>query len=667
MNYGKIDIKKRVEELTKILNDANYNYYVNDESTITDQEFDRYLRELEILEAKHPELADDNSPTKRVGGKVATSFQKVVRDKPMLSISDVFSEDEVRNFLSKQDKEEEYVCEEKIDGLGIALIYKEGYLVQGITRGDGITGEDVTSNVRTIKTIPLKLKKTVSIEVRGEIFMHKHTLSKINKYRQEHNMPLLQNVRNAAAGSLRQLDSKVAAKRDLDCFIYYLPHAEDFQINTHMEALEFMENLGFHVNKVGNKVVKGQDMIFDYIKNTGEKRSKLSYEIDGVVIKVNSLKKQASLGNTAKYPRWAVAYKFPAKEVLTKLKDIIFTVGRTGKITPNAVLEPTIVAGSTISRATLHNEDYVVSKGLMIGDTVSIRKAGDVIPEVVEAKKERRTGAEKAFVMITSCPMCHEPLVKKEDGADYYCTNASCPKRNIESIIHYVSRDALNIEGLGAEIVEELYNLGFVRNVIDLYYLHEKIESILQFDGYGEKSVQKIVSNIEKSKSQSLERLLFGLGIKEVGVKTAKLLATYYQNMENLQNTNLEELESIRDIGKTTAESVHSYLNANKELIEKLKSIGVNMEYTGAVQSFNDLISQKRFVITGTIDGFGRKEIKDILESFGGIVTGTVTGSTDVVIVGKNPGSKYTEALKLNKLIWDESKTLEVLNDLQKM
>lgn len=667
MNYGEIDIKKRVEELTKILNDANYNYYVKDEPTITDQEYDKYMRELENIELEYPRYASKNSPTKRVGGEVIEKFLKVVRDKPMLSISDVFSEDEVRDFIRKVEDEvsPEYVCEQKIDGLGVSLIYEAGKLVRGVTRGDGLVGEDITHNVRTIKSIPLELTKPVDIEVRGEIFMHKSTLEKLNKKREEEGKPKLQNVRNAAAGSIRQLDSKVAAERELDNFVYYLPNPSDFGIKTHLEALQFMGDLGFKINP-HNKLVKNIDEIISYIEKEAETRKSLSYEIDGIVIKVNDVSLQEKLGNTAKYPRWAVAYKFPAEEVLTKLTDIIFTVGRTGRITPNAVLEPVIVMGSTIRRATLHNEDYVNMKGLKIGDIVSIRKAGDVIPEVVDAKLERRNGTEKDFKMISECPMCHEKIVKKDGNVDYYCVNPKCPKRNIEGIIHYVSRDALNIEGLGDEIVEELYNLGFVKNIVDLYSLGDKKKQIMEFDGYGEKSLNKIIDNIEASKNSSLERLLFGLGIKEIGSKTAKILASNFGSMDSLMTASMEELESIRDIGHITALSVYEYLKENKELIEKLKSLGINMKYLGKNMGLNEFISGKKFVITGTIDGYGRKEIKEIIESYNGTVSESVSKNTDIVIVGSNPGSKYQDALRLNIMIWDNDKTINVLNNLPK-
>ena len=661
------ELKKRVEELTKILNEANYNYYVLDNPTITDQEYDKYLRELINIETNHKELASPTSPTNRVGGEVIDKFNKIVHAKPMMSLSNVFNEDEIRDFDSKIKKEgfnPKYVCEYKMDGLSVSLIYEKGKLIRGVTRGDGITGEDITHNVKTIKSIPLELKKPLDIEVRGEIFMNKKTLEKINKKRLEKGQPLLQNVRNAAAGSIRQLDSKEAAKRELDNFIYYLPEPEKYGIKTHLEALKFMEELGFKVNS-NNKLVNSVDEIFEYIKEATVKRKSLPYEIDGIVIKVNDFDMQDKLGNTAKYPKWATAYKFPAEEVLTKLKDIIFTVGRTGRITPNAVLEPVIVMGSTISRATLHNEDYVLNKHLMIGDIVSIKKAGDVIPEVVEAKFERRTGNEKPFVMIKECPMCHKPIEKKVGQVDYYCVNPSCPKRNIESIIHFVSRDAMNIEGLGDEIVEELYNLGFVKSIEDLYSLKDKKEKIMEFDGYGEKSVNKIIENLEKSKDNSLERLLFGLGIKEIGTKTAKILASNFNDIDFLMQATKEELESIKDIGSITANSVVEYFQNNKELIENLKKIGINMKYKGKVAGVNELVSGKKFVITGTISKMGRKEIKEKLESYNASISESVSKNTDIVIVGDNPGSKYQDALKLNKVIWNEEKLLEVLNDLQ--
>ena len=669
INYGEDmeDAKKRVAELTKILNDANYNYYVLDNPKITDQEYDKYIRELINIETLYPALITPDSPTRRVGGEVVSSFNKVVHRVPMLSLSNVFNEDEIRDFDARIQKEgitPEYVCEYKIDGLSISLIYEKGILVRGVTRGDGVTGEDVTHNIKTIKSVPLKLPRDIDVEVRGEVFMHKKTLEKLNKEREEQGLPLLQNVRNAAAGSLRQLDSKIAAKRELDTFIYYLMEPEKFGIKTQYEALEFMKTLGFKINPA-SKLVGGLDGVLKYIEEATKERNKLSYDIDGVVMKHNVFTDQIELGNTAKYPRWGTAYKFPAEEVLTKLKDIIFTVGRTGQVTPNAVLDPVIVMGSTIRRATLHNEDFVLSKGLKIGDIVSIKKAGDVIPEVVEAKIERRTGNEREFKMTDTCPMCGEKLVKIDGQVGYYCVNEACPKRNIEGIIHYASRDAMYIEGLGDEIVEELYNLGFVKNIPDLYDLANKKTQIMEFDGYGEKSLNKLIENIENSKKNSLERLLFGLGIKEVGSKTAKILASNFSNIDILMSASIEELEAIRDIGDVTAKSVYDYFQKNKELITSLKEIGINMEYIGKKKGYNELVSGKKFVITGTIAGISRNEIKEKLETYNAKVASSVSKNTDIVIVGEDPGSKYDDALRLNITIWDTTKTLEVIKDLQ--
>lgn len=658
-----MDAKKRIEELTEIIEKANYEYYILATPSLTNQEWDSLLRELEKLEEEYPEYAKDTSPTKRVGGTVIDKFKKIRHRIPMLSLPDVFDIDEIRAFderIKKSGFTPEYVCELKIDGLSGSFHYEDGFLTTGATRGDGVIGEDITHNVKTIRTLPLKLNTDTSIEVRGEIYMGKDTLKMLNEKREKNGEPLLQNCRNAAAGSIRQLDSKVAAQRKLDTWIYHLPNPEDYGIKTHYEALEFMKNLGFKVNPA-NRLVKNIDEILDFINEYAEKRNSLSYDIDGVVIKVNDLKMQQELGFTAKYPKWAVAYKFPATEVLTKLKDIIFTVGRTGQITPNAVLDPVIVQGSTIRRATLHNEDNIIKKGLKIGDVVSIRKAGDVIPEVVEAKIERRTGEEKDFVMIHECPMCHEPLVKKEGQVDYFCLNAECPKRNIGSLIHYVSRDAMNIEGLGEEIAEELYNLGFIRRIPDIYFIKDKMKQIIEFDGYGEKSLKKLIDNIELSKQNSLEKLLFGLGINGIGAKTAKLLATNYETMDNLMNQKVEDLEEIKDIGHILAVNIYTFFEENKDLIRELKDIGINMRYLGPKKKVHPEVTGKKFVITGTIEGLARKEIKDFLEEYGGTTSESVSAKTDVVIVGVNPGSKETKARALNISIWDEDKIKEVM------
>lgn len=663
----KMDIKKRIEELTNIINDANYRYYVLDDPNLTDQEFVKYLHELEKLEEQYPEYVDPSSPTKRVGGEATDKFNKVTHKIPMLSLSNVFNEEEIKEFDERIKKEgfiPDYVCEYKIDGLSISLIYEKGILVQGVTRGDGVTGEDVTNNVKTIKSIPLKLPKPLDIEVRGEVFMHKKTLAKLNEQREKQNLPILANVRNAAAGSLRQLDPKVAAQRDLDAFIYYLMEPEKYQIKTHYEALEFMKSLGFKVNPE-SKLVGNINGIFAYIAKTEKQREKLTYDIDGVVIKHNVFADQIELGQTAKFPKWATAYKFPAQEALTKLKDIIFTVGRTGRITPNAILEPVILMGSTIARATLHNADFVRSKDLKIGDVVSIKKAGDVIPAVTEAIISRRTGKEKPFVMISNCPMCNTPLVKKESQVDYFCPNEKCPARNINSLIHFVSRDAMNIEGLGDEIVEELYNLGFVKTIPDFYSLKNKKKELLEFDGYGELSINKILDNIENSKQNGLARVLFAIGIPGIGSKTAKSLAHKFGNIDALMEQSIEDLEKIPDIGNTLATNLHNYFATHQDFIQTLKNIGINMNEVGSERKENSAITNRRFVITGTINDYTRNEIKDILESYDGIISESVSKNTDVVIVGENPGSKYDKALALNIEIWNEEKLKNLFATLE--
>ena len=524
-------MKERMEELIKIINEADYNYHTLDNPTITDQEYDKYLRELFEIEEEHPEWIREDSPTQHAGGKIIEGFEKVTHKIPMMSLSDVFSESEVIAFDEKIRKEgihPQYMCELKIDGLSVSLLYEKGKLVRAATRGDGTTGEDITHNAKTIKVIPLKLKEPVDIEVRGEIFMNKKTLQELNEKRKQ--KPLLQNCRNAAAGSMRQLDSKIAAERKLDNFIYHLPNPLDYGLKTHSEAIDYMHHLGFKTNP-NNRLVNSIGEVIEFIEEKGELRPKLPYDIDGVVIKVNDIEQQQKLGYTAKYPKWATAYKFPAEEVLTKLEDIIFTVGRTGQITPNAVLDPVIVAGSTISRATLHNEDYVKEKDLKIGDIVSIRKAGDVIPEVVEVKKERRTGKEKAFEMITECPMCHTTLIKKEGQVDYFCPNAKCPARHVEGLIHFVSRDAMNIDGLGERIMEDFYNFHYIGNIADIYSLKDHEKDLIRLEGYGDKSVTNLLEAIENSKKNSLERLIFGLGIPHVGAKTAKVLAMKFETM----------------------------------------------------------------------------------------------------------------------------------------
>ena len=661
-----MDAKTRIEELVKILNEANYNYHVLDNPIITDQEYDKYLRELVNLEEKYPEYILIDSPTKRVGGEVLDKFAKIKHKIPMLSLGNVFNEEEVRDFDSKIKKlgiNPEYVCELKIDGLSVSLIYENGILKSGATRGDGVVGEDITHNVKTIKVIPLKLNRDIDIEVRGEIYMDKSTLIKINKERIEEGLTPLQNVRNAAAGSIRQLDSKVAAKRNLNNFIYHLPNPLDYNINKHSDALSFMSSLGFKVN-TENRICKNIDEVIEFINEYTVKRESLSYEIDGVVIKVNDISEQQELGFTAKYPKWATAYKFPANDVLTKLTDIIFTVGRTGQITPNAVLEPVLIMGSTISRATLHNEDFVNNLGLMIGDIVEVHKAGDVIPEVKSAIKERRTGMELPFKMISECPICGTKLQKKEGQVDYYCLNEECPARSIESLIHFASRDAMNIDGLGEEIIEDFYNEGFLKIITDFYHLEEHKEEILTLEGFGQKSFNNMIEAINNSKNNSLEKLIFGLGINGVGSKTAKLLAENYGNIDNLMNATVEELLTIKDIGEILANSIYEYFQNNRNLIDKLKMLDINMNYLGVKKKVNENITNKKFVMTGTISFMGRDEIKQLIEEYSGTFSESVSKKTDVVIVGDSPGSKYDKAKELGITIWNEERFKKVVDDL---
>ena len=651
-------LEKRYEELIKIINEADYNYHTLDNPTITDQEYDKYLRELYDLEAAHPELKRDDSPTTRAGGKILEGFGKVTHKIPMLSLSNVFNESEIIAFDSRIKKEginPKYVCELKIDGLSVSLQYEKGKFVRAATRGDGVTGEDITENVKTIKTVPLTLNEEVDIEVRGEIYMSKKVLEEINEIRKESGKELLQNARNAAAGSIRQLDSKVAASRKLECWIYHLPNPEDYGITTHMEALEYMKHLGFRVNP-NNKLVQNIDELLHYIEEKQETRDDLPYDIDGIVIKLNSLPYQKIMGYTAKYPRWATAYKFPAKEVLTKLVDIIFTVGRTGQITPNAVLEPVIIQGSTIRRATLHNEDYVVSKDLRIGDIVSIRKAAEVIPEVVEAIKERRTGEEKPFEMIKFCPICHSPLMKKEGQVDYYCFNQGCDRRHIEGLIHFASRKAMNIDGLGDQIIEDFYNLGFIKRFTDFYKLYEHKKDLTELEGYGDKSINNLIEAIEASKHNSLERLIFALGIPNVGEKTAKLLAMKYETLDNLINADFDELVAIQDIGEIIAKSIKDYfaLSFNMDQINGLKELGINMTYTGEKIEENENFAGKTFVITGTLVKYTRDEIEEKIQLLGGKASSSVSKKTSAVIVGDSPGSKYDKARELGIPIWSE-------------
>ena len=655
-------IEKRIQELTEIINKANHDYYTLDNPTITDQEYDRYMEELQRLEEEYPQYKKVDSPTQRVGSEVISEFKKVTHEIPMLSLGDIFNEDEIIEFDEKVKKvvpNPKYVAELKIDGLSVSLLYRNGELVRAATRGDGVVGEDITHNAKTIKDIPLKIKQPIDIEVRGEIYMSKASFKKLNE-----NGANFANPRNAAAGSVRQLDSKVAASRNLSNFIYHLPDPEDYNIHTHYDALNFMKELGFTVSP-NNKKVNNIDELMDYINYWTKERPNLPYEIDGIVIKVNDLNDQKKLGYTARCPKWAIAYKFPAEEVLTKVRDIIFTVGRTGQVTPSAILEPVRVMGSLISKATLHNEDYVVSKDIRVGDTVSIKKAGDVIPEVVRSLPERRVGTEKKFEMIKNCPMCGSVLVRKEDESAYYCMNEHCPARWQEKLIHYTSRHALNIEGFGDRIIEDFYNLGFIKTYEDFYTLDKHKEDLMELEGYGSKKVNNLLTEIENSKNLSLERLLFGLSIRHVGQKTADILARNFKNIDNLMNASVEDIAAVKDIGMTIAKSVVKFFEdeRNKELIAHLKDFGVNMYYLKETSEEETLFTGKTFVLTGSLERFTRDEARERIEVLGGTVSSSVSRKTDVVVAGSEAGSKLTKAEELGITIWNEE---EFINNLSK-
>lgn len=657
-------MKQKIDELIKIINKASEEYYTNDNPTITDQEYDDYYHELEKLEQQYPELIREDSPTKRVGGKIIDEFKKVSHEIPMMSLGDIFSEDEIFEFdqrIKKTIPNPTYVCELKIDGLSVSLLYENGKLIRGATRGNGIIGEDITHNVETIKSIPLIINDKRKIEVRGEIYMPKKSFNKLNQERQEKGESLFANPRNAAAGSVRQLDSKIAAKRNLSTFIYHLPSSDDFNIKYHHESLSFMKELGFVVNP-NIKIADNVNEVINYVKEWTEKRESLPYEIDGIVIKVDKIEDQKKLGYTSRTPKWAIAYKFPAVEVLTKIKNIEFCVGRTGKITPRADLDPVHLAGSIIKSVTLHNEDYIKEKDIMINDTIVLHKAGDVIPEVVKVLKERRTGIEIPFKMIKNCPICNSKLEKKETEANYFCPNPNCDARNIEGLIHFSSRETMNIEGFGESIVEDFYNEGYLKTICDYYTLYNHKEDLKELEGFGEKSINNLLQNIEKSKKNSLEKLLFALGIRYIGKKTAKILAINYRNIDKLMSAEYEDLVKIQDIGEVIADSVYKFFKEEKNIktINELKLLGVNMEYKGN-ESIDDNFNNKTFVLTGTLSKLTRDEASIEIENRGGKVTSSVTKKTDYVIVGENPGSKYQKAKDLNINILNEEEFLNML------
>ena len=657
--------KKKHDELVKLIEQYAREYYVLDNPSVEDAVYDQKMEELESLEKEWPELITRNSPTQRIIGTVLKGFNKINHRVQMLSLADVFNEEELIDWVNKINneigEEVEFVAEMKIDGLAMSLVYQDGELQYAATRGDGTTGEDVTTNVLTIPDIPTRIPLLGRVEIRGEIYMPKESLNKLNEERAKNNEPLFANARNAAAGSIRNLDSRIAKSRKLDGWWYYFTNAEDFDINNHYDAILKLKELGFVTNPEARKV-KGLKEILDYVHEYTLKRDALPYDIDGIVLKVNNFSLYDTLGYTAKTPKWAIAYKFPPKEVRTKLLDIIYTVGRTGKITPNAVLEPVRVAGSLVQRATLHNEDFINEKGLMVGDTVILRKAGDIIPEVVKVIKEDRDGSEKPFKMIEKCPVCGSILEKVD--AMHFCKNKSCSSRNIESLIHFASKDAMDIETMGEKVCQEFFDLGIIRTIPDIYEIYKHKERIIKMDGWSNKSVDKLLDAIEASKRNSLERLLFGLGIKEVGSKMAKTLARRFNTLDNLMHTSKDDLLKINDIGEVVANSIVDYFSdeSNIELINKLKEANVNTIYLGNNKfDESNVFFDKKVVLTGSLVEYTRSEASKILEDLGAHVVSSVSKATDLVLCGADPGSKFEKAKKLGIKIINEQEFKEML------
>ena len=641
--------KDRIIELRKLLKQYSYEYYTLDKPTIPDSEYDQLFRELEDLEAKHPELFDPDSPTQRVGGTVLSEFTKIAHDKPMLSLGDVFSYDELRDWAKKITDiypSVEFCVEYKIDGLAMCLVYEDGLLKQAVTRGDGVVGEDVTNNVRTILSIPMSIPYKQRYDIRGEVYMPKTSFERVNRERRENNEEEFANPRNAAAGSIRQLDSKICASRGLDGFWYHVP--DDVNCESHYDSLMYARSLGFVVNDT-IKLCDNIEDVITHIEETAKIRHSLGYEIDGMVIKVNSYKLQKELGFTSRIPKWAIAYKFPAEEVRTKVEDIFITVGRTGKCTPNAKLTPVKVAGTTVSFATLHNEDNISDKDIRIGDTVIVRKAGDIIPEVVRSIKENRDGSQIKFRFPTKCPVCGGKLYRFEDEAAHFCINTECKARLVYSISHFAERNAMNIDGLGERKSEVFIENGLIQSFEDIYKLHNKKDEILSIEKFGQKSYDNLIEAIENSKKNSVERLLNGLGIRQVGEKASKVLAAHYKNLDNLMNASFEDLSSIKDVGPVTAQYIRDFFDEknNKEMIEQLRLFGVNFDYIDTSISNDSVFNGKTVVLTGTLSKYSRNEATELLENMGAHVSGSVSKKTDYVIYGVEAGSKLTKAQEL--------------------
>ena len=656
--------KKRIDELNKLTEYYAKRYYDDDNPAISDFEYDMLMVELRNLEKEYPEFIQKDSLTQHVGGHVKEGFEKVTHEVPLQSLQDIFDYDELRAFDERvrktlNDEEVSYVVETKIDGLSVSLEYEKGVFVRGATRGNGLVGEDVTENLKTVKHIPKTLKEPVTITVRGEVFIGKEDFEKLNFEREQMEEPLFANARNAAAGSLRQLDSSITAKRPLDIFIFNVQKSPDIEFTSHYESLVYLEKLGFNVNPV--KVpVKTVDEAIEEIEKIGENRDKLTFGIDGAVIKVDSLRQREILGVTYKVPKWAIAYKYPPEQKETLLKDITFQVGRTGVITPLAILEPVKVAGSTISKTTLHNEDFVKEKDLRIGDTVIIQKAGDVIPEVVGVVKKQGQKRGPRFQMPSVCPVCGALAVRLEGEAATRCIGIECPAKQLQSIIHFASREAMNILGLGDNIIEDLLNRGMIKNIADLYEL--KQEDLETLKKNGKIFAKKLYDAIQSSKSNDLHRLITGLGIRNIGVKAAKTLAKHFKNIDNLMNSSVEELIMTDDLGEVMAKNVHEFFvqEQTKNLIQRLKEYGVNMEYIqedGADERFYGMT----FVLTGTLKSFSRKEAEDIIEKFGGKTAGSVSKKTTYLLAGEDSGSKLTKAQDLGIKIINEIEFMDMI------
>ncbi|MFY0546220.1 NAD-dependent DNA ligase LigA [Brevibacillus sp. H7] len=667
----RLTAEERIRVLREQIEKHNRLYFIEDRPEITDQEYDMLMRELQDLENLFPDMVTPDSPTQRVGGEPLPFFEKVEHKTPMLSLGNAFNEADLRDFDRRVrqivgNQPVRYVCELKIDGLAVSLHYENGVFVKGATRGDGQTGEDITQNLRTIRSIPLRLTRPLTLEVRGEAYMPKRAFEKLNKEREERGEALFANPRNSAAGSLRQLDPKIAASRSLDTYIYGIGDLQGETVESHSEGLNLLESLGFKVNPE-RRVFDSIDDVIEFTNSWTEKRPQLPYEIDGIVIKVDSYAQQQELGFTAKSPRWAIAYKFPAEEAVTILEGIEVSVGRTGAVTPTALLKPVSLAGTTVKRASLHNEDIIREKGLLIGDHVVVKKAGDIIPEIVAVLPERRTGSEVPFQMPTHCPECGSELVRIEEEVALRCINPMCPALIREGIIHFVSRQAMNIEGLGEKLVAQLYHEGIIHSVADLYYLHQQREVLLQMERMGEKSVDNLLAAIEASKENSVERLLFGLGIRLVGAKAAKVLAEHFGHLDAIMQASEEELTRIDEIGPKMAASIVNYfaLPQAQAVVERLKAAGVNMTYKGVrIEGGEDLpFAGKTIVLTGTLASMSRQEAEEKIARLGGKVTGSVSKKTDLVIAGEKAGSKLEKAEKLGVAVMDEAGFLQMLNE----